>query len=177
MLFEKSIPFQDGAAPDPHEIHKDLDRILAADHRSRGYQYTITTDAVIVRTSQALPGSTPVRLQYDVGQSVAVTVDLNTVRRHGSKEFALNREQATAFALQKLGEAGLIPVDGNLFVLGQYRTPVVSPNKPAPVPMFVHTVNAFATVVDPAALVKAINEGLGRKRRYGCGMLRVKVLA
>lgn len=192
-IYLASLPFTDllgrGRTLSVTAIHKAVMSMFPAalpgdDSRRResaGILYRIDEDnrdkTIIVQSHVPMSRATPgTRMRpvmggipvFDVGQAVRFRTTVNAVRKKRSKIVgAVPKDKLGTWVAQHAG------LDG-LEIIGHTRNiSRVSREDERGFPVVVDTVEGVGSVVDPVLLARAMRDGIGRSRAFGCGLLTV----
>lgn len=167
---------------DAHEIHAGLDALYGWNPASgdRPYVWTRTDKGVLARSFKP-PVIDGVQTKTEQAPSlgpVTLEVVLNPVRRSDRGERPLLKSaEVQAWAVELLAKSGVQVqenLDGEGFAIWTERissAPIKSPNKADVVPAHFWKVRVLAAVVDEEKFTAAWKSGIGRKKRYGAGMI------
>ena len=179
-MFLSFLPLATNA--DAHEIHAGLDALYGWDPASGDRPYIwVRTDKGVLARSFNPPVVAGVQTKTEQAPSsgvLSLEVILNPVRRSDRGERPLLKgEEVQAWARELLEKSGL-QVQENLdsegYALWAERissAPIKSPNKADVVPAHFWRVRVLASVVDAEKFTAAWQSGIGRKKRYGAGMI------
>ena len=165
--------------PPVNEVHKTLNGMFGHVPGSglpRPYQFYKARDRVLVR-SRVLPLQGGLAIQpesplYEEGQALKIRVVVDPFRRNKNREIPIKEPSGVWEWAQELLEKNGVEVR-RLSVQEIFSPPAHSRKKAAPVPLYFWEVEAEIEVTDSDLFRQALERGVGRKKVYGAGMIRV----
>ena len=162
-----------------NEIHGELNALFGYVPGSglpRPYQFYKSGGQVLVR-SHVLPlrgglEIKPETLLFEEGENLRIGVTLDPFRRNRNREIPVQDPPEVWEWSRELLEKQGLEVQ-SLSVKKMFSPPAHSRQKVNPIPLYFWEVEAEVKVADPEKFRQALAHGVGRKRVYGAGMIRV----